>query len=557
LLALAVVSAATLLRGSARPGSDARAAQVVPTASVIVSLRTSLAGPANDAKTRSRLHAEIVAERLELERDFGPTDLSVRRTYQTSPAVLANVRPDRLDELSRHPSVAAVTPNLTVVPLLTESAQLIRADDAHADLSVTGDGVVVAVLDTGVDTDHPMLAGDIIYQRCYASQGTCPGGGQVSNSAEDALGHGTHVTGIITSSGPPAGIAPAAKIKAFKIIDNAGTGTIADVLSALDEVISSHPDVRIINMSVGIEGSFPAGSCEDLLPAFTDSIAMARSMGILTVASAGNSGSKTGLLYPGCLNEVVSVGAVYDADLGPRNWAPCSDETTAADGVVCFSQSSATLSLLAPGSSVISTVPGGGTAAFSGTSMAAPMASGVAALILEASPTLTADQLEARIQSTGELIVDPENGIGTCRVDAYSAVLGPNGACSTSMPPDADGDLIPDLIDNCGSLPNPDQVNTDGDALGDLCDPDDDNDGCSDAGELAHVPAMDPLDKTDFPDIDGSGMVDFPDFLVILASWNTTPASPWWYAAADIDLDGMIGFPDFLALLAAWGVSCP
>ena len=248
----------------------------------------------------------------------------------------------------------------------------------------------------------------------------CPGG---PNVAEDGHGHGTHVSGIITSNGPPVGVAPGASIEAFKVLDDTGNGEFSDILLAYDHIIAQHPEVDLINMSLSDGGTYGPGICDFGIPAVTAALAATRAMGITTFAAAGNNHAKTGLGYPACLTDVVAVGAVYDANLG----AFSCDAATAPDQVTCFSQSDSALDLLAPGALIQSTYVGGGLAYLAGTSMASPMAVGVAALLLQNEPSLAPPNLEARLKSTGKAIVDSANGIVTCRVDAYEAVINNGG----------------------------------------------------------------------------------------------------------------------------------
>jgi hypothetical protein len=144
--------------------------------------------------------------------------------------------------------------------------------------------------------------------------------------------------------------------------------------------------------------------------------------------------------------------------------------------------------------------------------MASPTAAGVAALLLESEPSLSPDDIEARLMATGVPIVDGFNGITTCRVDAYQAVLNDGGpAC-----PGEDSDGVPAESDNCDGHDNPLQEDNEAqggwawlldgaapEALGggDVCDPNDDNAGCRDIIEPLQSPARDPFNPWDFADV--------------------------------------------------------
>ena len=160
-----------------------------------------------------------------------PSEFELERQYRAVPALAGHATAAGVRALAAQPDVVDVSLNFEVRATLAEAVPLIGADDVHNLLGVTGEGVVVAVLDSGIDTDHPLLVDDINHQGCFLYSGGCPGAGTTGPSAEDGLGHGTHVSGIITSSGPPAGVAPDALIDAFKVLDDFGTGSFVNVMA--------------------------------------------------------------------------------------------------------------------------------------------------------------------------------------------------------------------------------------------------------------------------------------------------------------------------------------
>jgi len=147
-----------------------------------------------------------------------------------------------------------------------------------------------------------------------------------------------------------------------------------------------------------------------------------RSAGVTAFVSSGNDADKSELGFPSCISSAVSVGDVYDANVGGITWSSCTDSSTWADLVVCHSNSHSTLDLLAPGALIVSSVNGGGTDEYGGTSMAAPHATGVAALMLDADPPATPDEIESCMKNTGVSVTDPANSVTTPRVDALGAV---------------------------------------------------------------------------------------------------------------------------------------
>jgi subtilisin family serine protease len=323
---------------------------------------------------------------------------------------------------------------------LAQSVPLINADDVHG-AGFTGEGVVVAVLDSGLDTDHPDLADDLLYEMCFLTFATCPGG---AHPAEDGHGHGTNVTGIITSKGTVSSIgsAPDAQIAAYKILDNSNFGTFSDWTAAMNDIINNHPEVDLVNMSLQSGVACPNA-------AMATAIATLRANGVLTFIAAGNHGTKNSLTLPACIADGISVGAVYDSNVGAHGGikSSCNDPTTAADQIACWSDSDDTLDVLAPGARIASTGLGGGTSQFSGTSQATPHAVGVAALLLDAKPNLTPDEIEDALESTGVPLIDglndgnPSTNRTTPRIDALAAVTSVLGVGGVAELPDVAGPL--------------------------------------------------------------------------------------------------------------------
>jgi len=513
---------------------------------VIISLRDEPALRGDPGRYRADLGQRAARVSAAL-----PKGARILRTHAAVPALVVALPASASAALARHPDVAGVTPDVPIHATLDESGALINADDAHALTGITGAGVTVAVMDTGIDTDHPGLADDLTGQACFLIAGGCPQSSGVTGGcptgattttgvfAEDGHGHGTHVSGIISAGGhdggQDVGIAPGASVKAFKILNDCGQGDISNIVAAFDAILLSHPDVDVINMSVGDGTSNAPGTCDTRIPAMTAAVETARAAGIITFGSSGNSGSKAGIGYPGCISAVVSVGAVYDAAFNQLAWSPCTDINVAPDDVVCFSQSGADLDLLAPGALVESAFPGGLYLNLAGTSMSSPAAAAVAALVLEDTPGLAPTALETRIKVTGVPVTDAANGITTCRVDALKAVryLGP--LCQAS-PLDTDGD------------------------------------GCSDAEEatfdVEHGGRRDPLEFWDFFDVDGDASIDLSDALSVLSYFGDPalpatpgdlrdrmipdPGQPWRTAEANDGVD----LGDALNSLRSFGHDC-
>jgi subtilisin family serine protease len=381
---------------------------------------TDLRGRAR-AIGRSR---EGVLDQLD-ERDF-----RVTATFENLSVIGGIVTGAGLRKLTRDYRVQRVDLDMPGHLSMAESTSLIRARDVQA-AGITGKGVVVAVLDSGVDSDHPDLLEDVILQQCFCATtegaGCCPGGKTEASgpgAAEDELGHGTHVSGIITSSGTaaPRGVAPDADLVVIRILDKTGAViSSTSLMRALDWLISTQPAVNVVNVSMVI-GAF-SGSC-DTATAVTAGLAQAvntlKARGTATVASAGNGGSKSTLGAPACLSQAIAVGAIYDGNVGTISFG-CTDGSTAPDKIACFSNSSTALDLLAPGAAVTSSGLGGGVAGFGGTSQAAPHVAGALALLWQVKPTATVDELVNALKASGRPIVDT-NGVSVPRIDVSAAV---------------------------------------------------------------------------------------------------------------------------------------
>ena len=347
--------------------------------------------------------------------------------YQTIPGLVGVVTPQGLDSLRRHPDVRAVALDMPVHATLAESAALIRADRVWNDLGLTGAGVNVGILDSGVDLVHPDLSDDIVAQHCF-NRGACPPNGtDEGEGAQDENGHGTRVAGVITGRGStsPRGIAPDAGIVAVRVLDGSGSGWTSDVVAGIDWIVANQADlnVKIINLSLG--GGRYSGVCDTQnanTMLYAAAVTAAREAGIITFAASGNSGLTDRMTAPACISGVVSVGSTYDADLGPITWPTCADASTMADQVACFSNSSPTLDLLAPGALIASTGLGGGQASDSGTSISSPHAAAVAALMVQGKPNATPPEIETVLKDTGVPVTDRRNGRVTPRIDALAAV---------------------------------------------------------------------------------------------------------------------------------------
>ncbi|OQY46638.1 MAG: hypothetical protein B6242_07205 [Anaerolineaceae bacterium 4572_78] len=349
------------------------------------------------------------------------SNFKLTHQYKTVPALAGEISVEGLEILKNSPHIQAVDVDMYFEVSLTESVNLIQADKVQQDLGKTGAGVNVAVLDTGVDSQHHDLTNNIIAQKCFGRSSCPPNNTNESDYAQDENGHGTHVAGIITS---PNGVAPDAGIVAVRVLNASGGGWASDIVAGIDWVTSNRHqhNIRVLNMSLTSRSY--TGEC-DMADANTQSFATAlraaEQVGITVFAASGNEGYPNRMGAPACISSVISVGSVYDTNQAFSSHG-CSEPFPQVDQVSCFSNANSELDLLAPGSNIISTKLGGGTLELSGTSMASPHAAGVAALILQTRPSLSPYDIENTLKQTGKLVTDNRNGIITPRINALAAV---------------------------------------------------------------------------------------------------------------------------------------
>ncbi|UCC69770.1 MAG: S8 family peptidase [Armatimonadota bacterium] len=227
--------------------------------------------------------------------------------------------------------------------------------DAAWDYSL-GSGVTVAVIDTGIDGNHPDLAvsGGVNYVSKPAWKPADP------NKWDDDSGHGTHVAGIIAALDNEigvVGVAPEASLYAVKVLDRTGSGYLSDVISGIEWCVTNGIDVA--NMSLGTDAD---------IQSFRDACNAAASSGLRLVAAAGNDGIHVD--YPGAYDSVIAVAATDINDNRP-SWSSPGPEVEVA----------------APGVAVYSTWKDAAYDTASGTSMAAPHVSGTLALVLALTPS--------------------------------------------------------------------------------------------------------------------------------------------------------------------------
>lgn len=233
------------------------------------------------------------------------------------------------------------------------------------DLSTGSSAVIIAIIDSGVDLSHPDLASKITAGYDFVNNDTIP---------QDDFGHGTHVAGIAAATGNNGtgvtGVSWGARIMPIKVLNAAGNGTFANVAAGIIWAVDN--GAQVINLSLG-------GNTSSLV--LQDAVNYAYSNGVVLVAASGNTGSGV-ILYPAAYPHVIAVGAV--------------DNTNNHAG---FSNFGPEMDLMAPGVSIYSTIPGG-YGLNSGTSMAAPYVSGLAAILRGYPGGFSPDAIEFEMEST-------------------------------------------------------------------------------------------------------------------------------------------------------------
>jgi subtilisin family serine protease len=300
-------------------------------------------------------------------------------------------------------------------------------------------GVLVAVLDTGLDASNAEFAGRIVpgFNTLTGAAATTADPGPT----DDDAGHGTHVAGTIAAAANNGtgivGIAPNVSIMPIKVLDADGEGNFGNMIDGMRWAIDH--GARIVTMSLG--GALPATSASMLQPAFDE----AHAAGVVVIAASGNDGTTT-TEYPCNFTHVICVGS------------------TSNDGTVVssFSTRTAALALVAPGEGIASTLPGNGYGYGSGTSMATPHVTGAIALLRSFNPAITADDVRNVLIQTARPLAtgghNPESGYGLLQIGAaLDLVAGGAGPVATPTPTPAGAPTpTPTPDPNATPTPTPD-----------------------------------------------------------------------------------------------------
>jgi len=341
--------------------------------------------------------------------------INIKYVYNIIDAIaVETTAKDILENLSVMNDVEVIDEDMEVQILLDESVAVIGIRPEIWDLGVEGEGVTVAVIDTGIDDTHPDLKNKVVAKSDFTSEK----GTDLENI--DGNGHGTHVSSTITGTGAASkgkykGVAPKAKLIAAKVLASNGSGSFSGVIAGIDW--AAQQDCQVMNMSLG--ANVP-GSC-DGTDAVCKAVDAAMDKGIVMCIAAGNSGPESKTVgTPGCAKKVITVGATDKSDVIAwfSSRGPTADNRIKPD--VCF-----------PGVNIVAarakntsmgTPVGNRYTSASGTSMATPHCSGVAALIKSIKPDLSAHDVKSLIMKfTKNLNLDP-NTQGKGRSEAAQAI---------------------------------------------------------------------------------------------------------------------------------------
>lgn len=351
------------------------------------------------------------------------------KRFESVPYLALTASPEQLRRLLGDPMVTSIDEDLASPPLLRESTRVIKAPRLW-NRGLDGGGWAVAVLDTGIQRGHGAFAGKLLAEACYSttaagrSTSLCPGGVAAStrsgasrrcNPAIDSCDHGTHVAGIAVGAQPQGpGVAKGAGLIAMQVFSRADEPAVcgerpapcifsytSDQMRALERVLllSRRHKIAAVNMSLG-GGRHTLGCDSNPLKPIIDHL---RSQRVAVVIASGNESYDGAISSPACISSAVAVGS-----------------TTKNDRLSWFSNHAATVDLLAPGSGISAPVLGGGIGSKSGTSMATPHVAGAWALLRQARPEASVQEVLRALACTGTDI--SRAGVTKPRIDLAAAL---------------------------------------------------------------------------------------------------------------------------------------
>lgn len=407
------------------------------------------------ASIRSQLVSDVRSAQRRVIETHIEDSARVHNRFNYQFGFSAELTPDEIEALADSTDVLSIEEDKLISAQGAQGIPLMNASTISD--TYGGAGMSIAICDTGIDYTHPMLGGGgFPNAKVIGGYDT----GEDDADPMDANGHGTACAGIaagdLGNEGDyVGGVAYAAKLYALKITSSptSGSAYTSDMVEAWEWCITHQNDdpdnpIMIISTSFGGGKYTSQASCDSAVSAMTAAAANAKAVGITIFVSAGNDGYCDALSWPACLSDVVSVGAVYDADFG--NYYPCVSgdscaekietegcstgyyaiDSTAADRVTAYSNTASFLTLLAPSNAAYTTNVGGGftttTTGFGGTSAACPYAAGAAASLQSAAMArtgafLTPDEVASYLTDNGDPITDAKSAIAKPRINLGQA----------------------------------------------------------------------------------------------------------------------------------------
>jgi subtilisin family serine protease len=411
------------------------------TARVIVGLPIDFA-PENDLTEESANHqrVEIGAAQNDLLNRLSPYAVEGVKQFEFIPFMAFEADAEALEFLKNSPKVNFIQEDKPYAASLAQSVSLVGATNAWND-GFTGNGQTIAILDSGVDKNHPLLTNKVVSEACYSTNANnaasfCPGGASSStevNSGLHCLGadgcqHGTHVAGIAAGRNGEAnlnGVAKDANIIAVQVFtrfnDTANCDGMqmpcarylpSDVIRGLERVYALRGDYNIAAVNLSLGGSRYYSACDAEEAATKTIIDNLRAAKIATIVASGNDSWTNSMDAPACISTAISVGSTRDGNLSGGN----------VDTVSAFSNSASFLSILAPGENINSSVPGGGYESYPGTSMASPHVAGAFAILKSRSPNSSVTQIFNALDATGIAVTDSRNNVTKKRIKIDAAL---------------------------------------------------------------------------------------------------------------------------------------
>ncbi|HET9444401.1 MAG TPA: S8 family serine peptidase [Acidimicrobiales bacterium] len=392
-------------------GLEARAAGGAGKVRAIVGLQTTFTPEGSlDAEGVRKQRNAIAEARGNVVAALADHPHAVVQTFDSVPYVALELSPGALRALERSGRAASVEEDALADPTLATSTPLVEATESVT-VGRTGNGRHVAILDTGVDKNHTFLkqstgVSKVVSEACYSAGADCPGGVTSSTAAGSGMPcsyatggctHGTHVAGIAAGRGASfSGVAREAKLIAVQVFskftgaDCNGAGEdpctrsyTSDQIKGLERVLALKDTYSIASVNMSLGGGKHTAACDtDSRKAVIDNLLSFR---IATVIASGNDGYTDSVSAPGCISSAVTVGS-----------------TTSTDAKSWFSNHATMVDLMAPGSSINSSVPGGGFALKSGTSMATPHVAGAWAVMRQVSGTASVATILSHLQASGK-----------------------------------------------------------------------------------------------------------------------------------------------------------